>query len=221
MEKKFKRSFKVWAFDASKQAIGALEAHFLNIAIAVLLNGQTSDEDKDPCVWYFISYLMDVTLAVILSYFTLMLLTKTAKRCGWQRLADPGNYRSFKPNASPTDASYNTWLVQLVSWMLIVAVVKLICGSLLYPLAPILASLGNSLFAPIQSDPKVELALVMVVIPGVFNALQFWIVDGFLKKTPKEEAEKSLLGTPSLGPSTDGSEGITNPISTMPGINLA
>ena len=45
-----------------------------------------------------------------------------------------------------------------------------------------------------ESNPNLELAFVMIVVPMVLNALMFWITDCFLKftKTPKED-EKILL----------------------------
>lgn len=53
----------------------------------------------------------------------------------------------------------------------------------------------GQLLTPITPYPKVELILVMLVIPALLNALQFWIIDSFIKKKKTKEGELSLKGS--------------------------
>jgi hypothetical protein len=63
-----------------------------------------------------------------------------------------------------------------------------------------LEQIGNFILSPFKSNDKVELVIVMVLCPLIINAVQFWIIDNFLKlsddktkelvdKLPKEEVE--------------------------------
>ncbi|KAJ7388865.1 hypothetical protein OS493_035205 [Desmophyllum pertusum] len=43
---------------------------------------------------------------------------------------------------------------------------------------------------PVKNYPKVELAISMLIIPFVFNAIMFWVVDNFLMQKKKKLLQK-------------------------------
>jgi len=77
------------------------------------------------------------------------------------------------------------WAVQTMAWLGIVSLGKLVILAFLGAIAPILDDMGNWLFGPIQSNPHLELILVMIVVPSICNVLQFWIQDTVLKQSKK------------------------------------
>jgi STIMATE family len=64
-----KRNFKVWAYDASKQALGSMLLHTWNMALSMWLaklrrkmGGDTGDE----CAMYFVNFTIDIFLGTAL-----------------------------------------------------------------------------------------------------------------------------------------------------------
>ena len=50
----------------------------------------------------------------------------------------------------------------------------------------------GAILSPITDQPKVELILVMIIIPTICNALQYWIVDSFIKKKKKRKKRRPV-----------------------------
>ena len=61
---------------------------------------------------------------------------------------------------------------------------------LLYLLYDFVGAAVDVILSPVLGYPKVELILVMLVVPALLNALQFWIIDSFIKK------KKPAVGRP-------------------------
>jgi STIMATE family len=54
-----RRSWETWWYDTSKQGIGALLIHMVNIYLAPIFIG-------DPCTWYIINFLLDSTIGLFI-----------------------------------------------------------------------------------------------------------------------------------------------------------
>lgn len=80
------------------------------------------------------------------------------------------------------------WLAQLLSWILVIFVTKLVIAMVILLLEDPLGQLAIWLFTPLRPYPRVELALVMIACPCMMNAVQFWIQDSFLKKDVRDES---------------------------------
>lgn len=48
-----------------------------------------------------------------------------------------------------------------------------------------ISTFATNLFAPIRQDPKTELIIVMVIVPGCLNMLNFCLFDTVLKRKYK------------------------------------
>jgi hypothetical protein len=59
-------------------------------------------------------------------------------------------------------------------------------------IVPELSSFGVWVLTPLCPWPKVELVVVMVVIPLVLNTVYFWAIDNVLKRNP-EVCSSALL----------------------------
>lgn len=79
------------------------------------------------------------------------------------------------------DIDYKIWIIQIAIWGCIVAVVKVILFFIQLIFAPVLEISTNVMLGWLNMYPNIKLILIMMVIPLIFNALQFWIQDNILK----------------------------------------
>ncbi|KAI9916836.1 hypothetical protein PsorP6_017115 [Peronosclerospora sorghi] len=181
-----RRPLLVWAFDASKQMIGATVAHVANLVIAIVLYSYehairgSGHETVDQCALYFVNFTLDTTFGVVLNYVFLSVVVLLAHRFHWSALKTPGDYG--------TPVRVTTWGLQVLSWILVIYVSKILIAVLIMAFQKPMGAFARLLFKPLRDYPDIELALVMVVCPCLMNALQFWIQDSFLKKDIRDES---------------------------------
>lgn len=145
----------------------------MNIMAALILS-QT--QDGNPCMWYFISLMMDTTLGVVLAYTFLKIIEKISRHYGWTK-AISGNY------SEDTDEEIDmaAWALQLMLWVSIVAVAKWILLIIITYFDEFFMEIGKYLLRPFVGKPRTELVFVMIAVPTFMNILQFWVQDNFLK----------------------------------------
>ncbi|KAG2813526.1 hypothetical protein PC129_g11866 [Phytophthora cactorum] len=178
-----RRPLMVWAFDAAKQMVGATFAHVANLLIAIVLYSyqeelESDEESVDQCALYFVNFTLDTTLGIFLNYVLLSAVVLLALRFSWSSLKTPGDYG--------TPVRVRTWLLQVISWILVIFSCKFL------------------------------IALLIVAFQKPLGAFAFWIQDNFLKKDVRDEsfivaqAAQSPTGSlngdgklPSLGTPTD------------------
>ena len=69
-------------------------------------------------------------------------------------------------------------------------------------------AIGNFILKPFVFNHQVELLMVMIVFPLIFNAIQFWVFDEILKFNVNPESDRNLLNAQIID---DDSESNTNP----------
>lgn len=170
-----RRKFKTWFLDVSKQSIGAVYAHILNMIIAAIIadNVRGSFELDDQCAWYAINYTVDSTLGLILSILFLRLVDIVANKRDWTHLQNSGVYHGKE--------AISHWISQLSVWILILSVVKVVICYFMWLCSSLLAHVGQLFFAPLQANIRAELLFVMIFFPGIMNIIYFWIIDSYLK----------------------------------------
>jgi hypothetical protein len=201
-----RRELKVWFLDASKQIFGSAFAHLINLVLAIILTaaGAKGSGKHDECAWYFINYIVDVFIGMIIAFYLLKVLAVVSQRYNLTSLQHLGEYSadvdktihsstandlSKRVEAQRRKAEYGThvkkiqldiWGKQLCSWLLITAIVKVLCLILILIFLTPLSSLGTWIFSPLQDDPDAELLVVMIVTPVILNTLTFIVLDNFL-----------------------------------------
>jgi len=165
-----RRPWGIWGRDAAKQALGSLAAHVLNILFALHLQ---KDESENPCVLYLINFVVDSSLGCLFNYFLLVhVIEVVAERCASHTMIT--GYYGDPP-------SNKIWALQVAAWIFIVTVVKVfLLFALLIPLKNPLYAVGKWSMSGFDYYPKMELVIVMVLVPLVMNILVFWIQDNFL-----------------------------------------
>eukprot|EP00794_Sanderia_malayensis_P006242 gene6242-6961_t len=167
-----RRPVSIWFYDTSKQGVGAVIIHFANVFLASAFKG-------DPCTWYFINFLLDTTVGLIIIWLCLKITTFFAKLKGWQSLRF-GEYG--------TPPRFSWWLSQCLVYILVMLVEKSIIVLLVQ--LSFWESVRRFILRPFKNHPKLEAGVVMLIVPFIMNALMFWIVDNFLMKRKFRKSHK-------------------------------
>ncbi|KAF2649564.1 hypothetical protein K491DRAFT_610531 [Lophiostoma macrostomum CBS 122681] len=195
-----RRPLKIWFFDVSKQVFGSVLLHLANILMSMLSSGSfdvaaktkatpqfagADDEGKqpNPCSFYLLNLAIDTTIGIPI----LVLLLKILHRAFLLTpLASPpesirsGNY------GHPPRATW--WLKQSIIYFLGLFGMKL-CVFLLFQLLPWIAWVGDWALRWTEGNEAVQIAFVMFVFPLIMNAIQYWIIDGFIKEPGERGGE--------------------------------
>ncbi|KAI9464299.1 vacuolar membrane protein-domain-containing protein [Russula earlei] len=187
-----KRPWRIWLFDVSKQVVGQMFVHGVNVFISDVGSARSSG---NACVFYFLNILIDTTLGVGAIYLTLHLLT-------WfftTRL----QLKGFQSGQYGSPPSLNYWARQAIVYVVSLTSMKLLVVLLLASWhrlldigAWMLSWLGNSdtaqvvlcvfptvVFPPIfrrELNP-VAIDSTMGLFPILMNVIQFWLIDSIVK----------------------------------------
>lgn len=171
------RTLITWFYDVSKQGFGACYAHVMNMFIAAVISENIRGENvlEDQCAWYGLSYLIDTTIGLLLAILGLQAVERLANRYQWKPLQHSGVYVG--------ETALYHWSIQVLSWIIILTITKLIIYLFMWIFSSQLAWIGSTLFAPFSGYKHFELLFVMIFFPGILNVIYFWIADSYLKAT--------------------------------------
>lgn len=153
-----RRPWKIWIFDTSKQAIGALFMHFANIFLSSLTS-------EDPCSLYLLNFLLDATLGMLVIWVGVKVVSKLVE---YRELT----LLKFGEYGDPPRVV--AWLAQCSVYLLIIAVEKSVVTLVLF--IPGWTNLEEVVLDYIP-NPQLELAIVMLIVPFIVNSIMFWVVD--------------------------------------------
>ncbi|XP_061494278.1 store-operated calcium entry regulator STIMATE-like [Rhineura floridana] len=163
-----RRPWRIWFYDTSKQAIGALFIHFANVFLSDLT-------EEDPCSLYLMNFILDATLGMLLIWFGVKVVS-------WVVEGRKCTHLVFGEYGDPPQAT--AWIGQCILYLLIMVFEKSTVGLVL--LIPGWTKLQEILLDYIP-DPQLELVLVMLVVPFIVNAVMFWVVDSLIMKKHKQK----------------------------------
>ncbi|KAG7456271.1 hypothetical protein MATL_G00250040 [Megalops atlanticus] len=161
-----RRPWRIWFYDTSKQAIGALFIHFANVFLSTLTK-------EDPCSLYLMNFLLDATLGMLVIW-------AGVKVVSWVVEYKQFTLLTFGEYGDPPQAA--AWIGQCAVYLLIMVLEKSVISLVL--LIPGWTSLQEVLLDYIP-DPQVELVLVMLIVPFFVNAIMFWVVDSLMMRKYK------------------------------------
>jgi hypothetical protein len=180
--KEEQRDFNVWSLDALKQGCAAFAAHIENIIVAILLSA-TSHAD-DECSAYLVNFLFNILAGFPLVWVLLRTANRAARKFHWHALERRGYY------GNPFNTS--VFLVQCLEWTLIVCSAKLLASVPLFIFSRNTIALGRWLLRPFEKSPRVELLVVMILVPSLLNVLQVLVFDNFIKLKRRAVASSSV-----------------------------
>ncbi|KAF2195757.1 hypothetical protein K469DRAFT_699374 [Zopfia rhizophila CBS 207.26] len=194
-----RRPIKIWFFDVSKQVFGSVLLHLANILMSMLSSGsfdipaktkatqQYAGQDDEgnqpnPCSFYLLNLAIDTTIGIPILVLLLkifhraFLLTPMAKPPESIR---SGNY------GHPPRATW--WLKQSIIYFLGLFGMKL-CVFVIFQLLPWIAWVGDWALRWTEGNEAIQITFVMFIFPLIMNALQYWIIDGFIKDPASGES---------------------------------
>ncbi|EUC42591.1 hypothetical protein COCMIDRAFT_103136 [Bipolaris oryzae ATCC 44560] len=201
-----RRPLKIWFFDVSKQVFGSVLLHLANILMSMLSSGKfdvatvspatsthlvSKDSEGDqpnPCSFYLLNLAIDTTIGIPILVLLLRLLHRAFSLTP---LANPpesirsGNY------GHPPRATW--WLKQSIIYFLGLIGMKL-CVLVLFTLVPWIAWIGDWALRWTEGNTALQIAFVMFVFPLIMNALQYWIIDNFIKDPEAADGENARYG---------------------------
>ncbi|KAL1739115.1 vacuolar membrane protein-domain-containing protein [Schizophyllum fasciatum] len=166
-----RRPWRIWLFDVSKQVVGQMFVHGVNVLISGVVSHHTSN---NACVSYFLNILIDTTLGVGLIYLILQLFDEL--------LTNKLQFKGFKSGIYGTPPSLGYWARQSAVYVLALTTMKLLVVGLLV-LFPGIFNIGEWLLSWTWSDDGdgLQVVITMGLFPIIMNILQFWLIDSIVK----------------------------------------
>ncbi|KAJ1964778.1 hypothetical protein IWQ62_002841 [Dispira parvispora] len=147
--------------------------HVLNL-VAAHMSGRSSQENSNPCIWYFMNLVLDTTVGVYILYLYLKLIQKVVRQLQLTDM-ESGNYG--------TPPRVRIWAKQSIAFFLALLLMKLTV-TIALAVFPALAVVGRIFLAPFRQvgDPRIQVVMVMLVVPLIMNIVQFWLIDQVVKQ---------------------------------------
>ncbi|PHH55856.1 Vacuolar membrane protein YPL162C [Ceratocystis fimbriata CBS 114723] len=214
------RPVKIWFFDASKQVFGSVLVHSANVFMAMLTSGRFSvklqprtmyhmrsmlmrrDDDPEayqpnPCSWYLLNLAVDTTLGIPILIALLRIYTGIVARTPLGKPRESiqsGNY------GSPPNAWW--WFKQSIIYFCGLFGMKVVV-LIIFVLFPWIAHVGDWALSWTEGNEELQIIFVMMLFPLIMNAMQYYIIDSFIKKQDPNHHAHDSLGRHSLVPNSD------------------
>lgn len=203
-----KRKWKIWALDISKQMLGQLFVHILNV---VLSDFVASGGGENPCSLYFLNILVDTTVGVFFIYIALKWVTWfLTERLGLEGFVS-GQYTPPLPAIVPATGSSSSsvqsgasrrsfrrgrprieyWFKQLGSYLFVLFLMKM-AVLVIFALFPFLFDVGSWILSFFGSHKDFQVLFSMALFPLAMNVLQFWLIDSLLRHNPYTSAYSKI-----------------------------
>lgn len=173
------RKWKIFLYDTFKQMVGQVSVHFINIYLAMSLSEHQNDVHADQCSWYFITFLIDLFPGLLIILCLSLLFDAVFTKIGAISLVS-GNY--IEENEGEIFVKYGAYWMQILIWMAILALTKLLLYAMQVPLVGVLSLISTVALGVLKFSADFKLFFVMIIFPLCVNVLIFWISDNLLKK---------------------------------------
>ncbi|KAG0644875.1 vacuolar membrane protein-domain-containing protein [Tuber brumale] len=200
------RPMLIWWFDVSKQVVGSVLVHVANILLSMLSSGTFSTEPTpkslgatapaferllrrqvegdepdsyhpNPCSFYLLNLAIDTTIGIAILIYLLRLLHALF-------LLSPIPF--FRTGISSGDygepPKWSYWGKQSIIYFMGLMGMKLVVW-LIFALCPWLGRLGDWMLAWTEGDKRLQVFFVMFFFPLVMNAMQYYIIDSYIKNS--------------------------------------
>ncbi|KAI0910633.1 vacuolar membrane protein-domain-containing protein [Ustulina deusta] len=206
------RPLKIWSFDVSKQVFGSVLVHIANIFMSMLTSGRFSFSLEpsgvqtaarlfrradvpyipNPCSFYLLNLGIDTTIGIPILIVLLRVITGLVAHTPLGKPHESiqsGNY------GNPPNAWW--WLKQSVIYFCGLFGMK-ICVLLIFLIIPWISRVGDWALRWTEGNERLQIIFVMMLFPLLMNAIQYYIIDSFIKmretgheRMPQEEVDDS------------------------------
>ncbi|KAG1805208.1 vacuolar membrane protein-domain-containing protein [Suillus subaureus] len=174
-----KRPWRIWLFDVSKQIVGQMFVHGVNVLISDLGSHHNAG---NACTYYFLNVLVDTTLGVAIIYVVHHGLTYLLAKRLYLKGYESGQY------GSPPSIAY--WARQAAVYVFALMSMKMLVVGL-FTVWPGISKVGDWLLSwtAIGNGDAFQIIFVMGLFPIIMNILQFWLIDSIVKASSKLHRE--------------------------------
>lgn len=181
------RPIKIWAFDASKQVVGSALLHVANLLMSMLSSGEftvkAGDYQANPCSFYLLNLAIDTTIGIPILVVLLRILHYAF---ALTPLANPPESIESGNYGQPPRAAW--WGKQCIIYFLGLLGMKF-CVFIIFQLCPWIIRVGDWALRWTEGNETVQIFFVMLFFPVVMNAIQYYIIDSFIKNQQPSEHE--------------------------------
>ncbi|OJD10733.1 hypothetical protein AJ78_08335 [Emergomyces pasteurianus Ep9510] len=173
------RPVKVWAFDVSKQVFGSVLLHLANLLASMFSAGQipvTATYQPNPCSYYLLNLGIDTTFGIPILILLLRILNRAAL---YTPLANPPESIESGNYGDPPHAVW--WFKQSLIYFFGLLCMKT-CVVVLIHMLPFIVKIGDWALRWTEGNTAVQIFFVMLLFPVIMNAVQYYIIDIFIKK---------------------------------------
>ncbi|KAH8762513.1 vacuolar membrane protein-domain-containing protein [Diaporthe sp. PMI_573] len=222
------RPLKIWFFDASKQVFGSVLVHVANVFMSMLTSGRFSikvepasaatvravsmmvvrtlvrrdgqdggapDDDytPNPCSFYLLNLAIDTTLGIPILILLLRVFTGLVS---YTPLGQPPESIQSGNYGNPPNAWW--WLKQSVIYFCGLFGMKL-CVLIIFLMLPWISRVGDWALGWTEGNERVQIVFVMMLFPLIMNAMQYYIIDSFIKKPASKDENEGHDGSGASG----------------------
>jgi len=188
----------------SKQVVGSILLHLANLVMSLFSSGQMEHSltrtaasalgaeavdtyTPNPCSFYLLNLAIDTTIGIPILIIILKVLTVGAS---YTYLANPLESIESGHYGTPPKATW--WLKQCLIYFLGLIGMKT-CVFIIFQLCPWLGPVGDWALGWTEGNEAIQVAFVMLIFPLIMNAMQYYIIDTFIKNNepPDHENEEA------------------------------
>lgn len=169
---------------------GQLEQTLAKAAAEAIKSGSEEEGyQPNPCSFYLLNLAIDTTIGIPILILILRVLTVGAS---FTPIANPPESIQSGNYGQPPRAVW--WFKQLLIYFLGLLGMKA-CVFLIFELCPWIIRVGDWALRWTEGNEAIQIAFVMLIFPLIMNALQYYIIDTFIKKKASvDEGEGSERG---------------------------
>jgi len=173
------RPLKVWSFDVSKQVFGSAMLHLANLLMSMFSAGQLEmrkEYQPNPCSFYLLNLGIDTTLGIPILVIILRIINHLAL---YTPLANPPESIESGNYGNPPSAIW--WFKQSLLYFISLSWMK-ICVFFVIQMLPFIVKVGDWALRWTEGNTAIQIIFVMLLFPVIMNAIQYYIIDTFIKK---------------------------------------
>ncbi|KAL1961834.1 hypothetical protein VTN77DRAFT_1003 [Rasamsonia byssochlamydoides] len=183
------RPVKIWVFDVSKQVFGSAMLHLANLLMSMFSAGHfeiTRTYQPNPCSFYLLNLGIDTTLGIPILVLILRIVNRLAL---YTPLANPPESIESGNYGHPPQAMW--WFKQSLLYFIGLLWMK-ICVFFIIQMFPVIVKVGDWALRWTEGNTAVQIIFVMLLFPVIMNAIQYYIIDTFIKKQVPVDHEPLL-----------------------------
>ncbi|KAK3337252.1 vacuolar membrane protein-domain-containing protein [Cercophora scortea] len=194
------RPVKIWFFDASKQVFGSVLVHGANVFMSLLTSGRFSikidpvsvgqaarraamvlarrgdDYIPNPCSFYLLNLAIDTTLGIPI---LILIVRVTTRLVAYTPLGKPAESIQSGNYGNPPNAWW--WLKQSLIYFCGLMGMKF-CVLVIFMTLPWISHIGDWALGWTEGNERLQIVFVMMLFPLIMNAMQYYIIDSYIKK---------------------------------------